>query len=361
MQRSKRSLTLKDPLPWLLILAVVAVAASFAIPSIFIKRDLPLPLDVTLNTVAVAPDSLVLMSRDERPHRTEVTLDCKMSTSVSDSAEKDSVATVDTLVKVFADEALIMEMTDSLHVNRESTYPVEGSANLQIITVENFGVGATKENTYRQGLTAFFPSNTEQRSYLYYDSIRQADYPLDYTGKEKIDGVEVYVYQHTLPAVYIPFSSVKTPPPGIDPEDVAPEPLVMEAKYLYTEPELSALGLDPEEIVTVLPYYSVDRLVKVEPRTGTVVDLHENYHLFLDTDEKRARATVDLGIRPVYRAIFDGDLRWDRPSREAAMALATPVLRREEVLSTLALVLKLIGVLLLIAAAVLFAARRQQA
>lgn len=94
-----------------------------------------------------------------------------------------------------------------------------------------------------EGLPAKFPFNTQKKTYDFWDGTLRKAIPIEYLSTEKVEGVEVYKFEHTV------------------------EPTQVNTR----EVPLSLLGAEGEGTVEAPEMYSVTRTAWVEPHTGVIL------------------------------------------------------------------------------------------
>lgn len=345
----------RSPLPWLVIAAILALLAGVLVPSLVVGRSIRLADDVEFH--AVTEPAAVLVETGA----TTVRMDNTYITSPNE--EDDALVQLDTTKDFYRmtegqPENRSAHLSASLTLNRESAYPEAGHASHQSFAVRQLNLGASIDNGDMEGLTAFFPADTEQRSYPYFDFIAQEAVPIDYTGKSKRGGIDVYEFhQHidALPAQDILARTAEYATendPTFTPEDLRRRG---RAGDFYTNEELAHFGLKKDTAVVLDSFYSVDRTVTVDPATGTILDLDENISFVWATDAKQAR---DTSIPPERRAVFVGDLHWDQTTQDAALELARPTVRLHKAMGLVSWVGKGLAVALLAAAGLTYLRRR---
>ncbi|WP_293771866.1 porin PorA family protein [uncultured Corynebacterium sp.] len=337
----------RDPLTWLVVLAIVALLIGAVLPGLIIGRALPLPLGRTFTAVATDPQALV--AHGGAAARTELTVKRTTKTTATDV---DSVAGVHTVTTLTTGNSVLAAVDDAIDLNRESTYPQSGGADIQTLTVNGTSTTLASEDTDREGLKYFFPSATEKRSYAFFDEVLQDSLPVDYAEKKKIDDIDAYVFRHFIPATPLP-SQIADALPAHQVSGTAGD--------LYDAEELKAFGLAADTYVVLDPFYSVDRELTVDPATGTVLDLHETVRLFYATDAVQADATVAAGADApglAHRALLMTDLRWDEATRAAAYDLAAPTVRLHKAMGAVSWAGKALAIVLITCATVTYLRRR---
>ncbi|MDY3127554.1 MAG: porin PorA family protein [Corynebacterium sp.] len=198
-------------------------------------------------------------------------------------------------------------------LNRESTYPMSGANTQQsasgtgMFSLGMFSHAKDAESSKValgdfDGVTAFFPARTEQRSYPYFDLVAQETVPIDYRGEEKFRDIPAFVF--------------------------------------YQE----RTGLQVASLLADAPLnYSFARTIWVEPVTGEILSQLENIEL------------VDRAGQTVFSAQFE----WDENSQIAAVDRVNATVRWVRISAVVGWVLAFVGVVLLLRTAVVYAKTRQ--
>lgn len=226
----------------------------------------------------------------------------------------------------------------------------------------------------RPGIYYAFEPDTQKRSYNFFDLFTQEPLPIDFAdtieqgGDEDGDATaEFYEYRHTITAHPLQNSLLRaysqpqdllsppTPVSALSPK-ILEEPAAqlfdaMEitgpATDFYTADELadeSVTGdLSAADTVTMRPYYSVDRLVWVEPITGQIVNRDEHYEVFLAADGTPAQPAPE-------RTVLSTHAKYDSASREEAQDLASKTVRVVERWEAIGFLATALGIVLLAAA-----------
>lgn len=230
----------------------------------------------------------------------------------------------------------------------------------------------------RPGIYYAFEPDTQKRSYNFFDLFTQEPLPIDFADTieqgEDEDGAEdgavtaeFYEYRHTITAHPLQNSLLRaysqpqdllsppTPVSALSPK-ILDEPAAqlfdtMEitgpATDFYTADELAdervTGDLSATDTVTMRPYYSVDRLVWVEPITGQIVNRDEHYEVFLAADGTPAQPSSE-------RTVFSTHAKYDSASREEAQDLASKTVRVVERWEAIGFLATALGIVLLAAA-----------
>lgn len=312
-------------------LAQVAIAAAVflilgsILPPLYNNQSRPLPRDLDI-TVHAEHDGVEFTRH-----------------TTTSAAEKDSIARAQSTTELTVDGDIFAHITEESLLNRESTYPVAGPNTTQRIELPAFEQ-QLEDRVERDGISYFFPSGAEQRSYPFFDPLSQDAEPIDFVRDERLDGIPTYVFH----------------------QDVAPTPLVEVFDFdahrsgpagdFYSAESLERYNLKPKSHVILEPFYAVSRTVWVEPTTGTIVNEEEHPRIFWATDARQAQAMVDADDTQ-ERALLDVPLSWSDSTRTERLDSVRGVIDTVKVLSLVGWLGKAVGVVLLAVAAALFMRR----
>lgn len=223
----------------------------------------------------------------------------------------------------------------------------------------------------RPGIYYAFEPDTQKRSYNFFDLFTQEPLPIDFADTiEQGEGdatAEFYEYRHTITAHPLQNSLLRaysqpqdllsppTPVSALSPK-ILDEPATklfdaMEitgpATDFYTADELAdervTGDLSAADTVTMRPFYSVDRLVWVEPITGQIVNRDEHYEVFLAADGAPAQPAPE-------RTVLSTHAKYDSASRNEAQDLASKTVRVVERWEAIGFLTTALGIALLAAA-----------
>ena len=230
----------------------------------------------------------------------------------------------------------------------------------------------------RPGIYYAFEPDTQKRSYNFFDLFTQEPLPIDFAdtieqgegeegAEEGAATAEFYEYRHTITAHPLQNSLLRaysqpqdllsppTPVSALSPK-ILDEPAAkffdaMEitgpATDFYTADELAdehvTGDLSAADTVTMRPYYSVDRLVWVEPITGQIVNRDEHYEVFLAADGIPAQPSSE-------RTVLSTHAKYDSASRNEAQDLASKTVRVVERWEAIGFLATALGIALLAAA-----------
>lgn len=226
----------------------------------------------------------------------------------------------------------------------------------------------------RPGIYYAFEPDTQKRSYNFFDLFTQEPLPIDFAdtieqgqGEDGASTAEFYEYRHTITAHPLQNSLLRaysqpqdllsppTPVSALSPK-ILDEPAAqlfdaMEitgpATDFYTADELAdervTGDLSAADTVTMRPFYSVDRLVWVEPITGQIVNRDEHYEVFLAADGTPAQPAPE-------RTVLSTHAKYDSASRNEAQNLASKTVRVVERWEAIGFLATALGIVLLAAA-----------
>lgn len=378
----------RSTIPLLVLGIVVSLFVGAGLPPLVLNIFKPLPVGAYL-TYHTKPDEALLMSLDPswskaaRPYSNDpacdplhelgdevsraeyrkkaaqVPLYCSVSTGL---VELDQVLTTSkgkNREEMYADTTVVMsfngrpiaELTDHVLVDRGSALPVPGSMQRNKLKVPALHNGVTTEHIAPTGLSYFFPFNTERRSYNYVDFFASAEQPIDYVDTVNIGDLQAYEFKHHIPPVradddYSPLQQLATGTP--DSPTLLSETSTGPARFFYSEEELKAKGLDPDEQVTMYPYLSVVRSAFVQPDTGHLLDLHEEHYAFLASDDTEANEMAQTTSNSnANRTLLHFRADWDEATKQEKYKGTAAEVRQLRLLQILAWVGKAMAVILI--------------
>lgn len=233
----------------------------------------------------------------------------------------------------------------------------------------------------RPGITYQFPMGTDRKSYDYFDMQILKTQPIDYVGEEEQDGEKVYLFEQTVPPTELypalrerleadgelskgdkgTLAALRLKFPakvwGIDPADIKKkdgeqaekkDEKAEEKKEGEEDGDKEDLG--PE--VELSRYYTVHRVLRVQPDTGVIVNGSEEVFQYYAQDDEEAQQILENKEEeiknPTRTAVyFPG--AWDDESREAQMKKASDGLEKMKLMGTiLPWILGVVGLILLV-------------
>ncbi|OFN78612.1 DUF3068 domain-containing protein [Corynebacterium sp. HMSC074E01] len=316
---------LRSRLAQVTIAAAVFLILGSILPPLYNNQSRPLPRDLNLEIHAEHDGATFTRHTTTAP------------------AKKDSVARAQSTVDLTFNGETIAHITEESQLNRESTYPVAGPNTTQHIELPAFDV-QVEDRVERDGISYFFPSGAEQRSYPFFDPLTQDTEPIDFLRNEKLDSIPTYVFHQDVAPVSLgevfAFAAHRSGPAG----------------DFYSAESLERYNLKPKSHVILEPFYAVSRTVWVEPTTGTIVNEEEHPRIFWATDARQAQAMVDADDTH-ERALLDVPLSWSDSTRTERLDSVRRVIDTVKILSIVSWLGKAIGVALLAVAAAMFMRR----
>lgn len=337
----------------MIIAAVLFMAGSF-IPPLVIALNKPLATDRSVSITSEPSRALVFDAEalsegrvptvnaereecrgidvDELPHSCLVVEGDGILSRITTTSptQKRSEADVDSLTQLTINDEVIAEYNDHLRLQRSSTFPVPEPVSEQSLLLPGLPELENPGPFIRTGLQYFFPYATERISYDYFDPLAQTPIPLDYVGQGKHNGHDSYQFHHSVQAVELSDSLARYFTQPTAPSDsptaspiASPLSALSEneramvdsisthgpADRFYTPDELELFGHSPDDTVVMSPYYSVQRTVWAENRTGVLLDTHETIHVYFAADEDEAQARANAPS-PMSTLLFI-DTQWD--------------------------------------------------
>lgn len=233
----------------------------------------------------------------------------------------------------------------------------------------------------RPGITYQFPMGTDRKSYDYFDMQILKTQPIDYVGEEEQDGEKVYRFEQTVPPTELypalrerleadgelskgdkgTLAALRLKFPakvwGIDPADIKKKDGAQDEKKdekaeekKEGEEDGDKEDLGPE--VELSRYYTVHRVLRVQPDTGVIVNGSEEVFQYYAQDDEEAQQILENKEEeiknPTRTAVyFPG--AWDDESREAQMKKSSEGLEKMKLMGTiLPWILGVVGLILLV-------------
>lgn len=223
-------------------------------------------------------------------------------------------------------ENLLSAEIDRVTLDRKTAYPVDEPTSSLNITAPGVDGGNVQEDVpqfTRTGLQFQFPFNTEKKAYPFFDHRLMETNDIDYVDQEKMDGETVYRFEQeigpsemypnveamlkgdgelsaadrqSLGSLKLAFPAAKwglTPDEvdGWDPED---DPAATNDDEDSDEGTDDAEGSDDSADADLGPevemsrYYTVNRVLRVQPDTGVIVHGAEEVWMFYARDDAEA-------------------------------------------------------------------------
>ncbi|GLZ28456.1 hypothetical protein Lesp02_06460 [Lentzea sp. NBRC 105346] len=189
-------------------------------------------------------------------------------------------------------------------------------------TEQDKRITATDNELLQPGLNFVFPFDTQQQDYLWYDTVLKQPLFVKYDAEDTVEGLAVYRFAQSVPSTMVTTYAV----PG------------------------SLVGKPDVPSVDVGQYYSVNRTIWVEPRTGAVLKVREDV-------QNELRAAGQAEGHGTF--VFDGVLQLNDSSVRANADQVKANLPQLFLITTLPRILWISGAVLIVAGLVLLALWRK--
>lgn len=221
-----------------------------------------------------------------------------------------------TIVKEDADGLVLSAERRKLCFDRHTGQAVTPCQGQFYETEQDKRTTANRDELLQPGLNFQFPFDTEQRAYPWYDTVLKKPLDIQFAGQETLQGLDVYRFAQTVPPTKIGEFAV----PG------------------------SFLGREGEPSVWAEQYYEVDRTLWVEPITGSIISAREAVRQELRTPDQAAGEGTE---------VFDGALQLNDASVSSNVAKVKENLPLLFAVTTLPVILWIVGGVLLVAGVLL--------
>lgn len=347
------------PLPKVLLASLIlTLLLGFGLPPATLAHYKPFPTDLSRSIRSEASAALVFDEAAFRDRVAQPGAGCERVAcgvrkaqvvaeghASSEPGAKKNQARVHSHLQFKADDQVFLSTSEEVTLQRDSTYPIADPT--AISSVELFGQRAEFGPEARQSMHHGFPFITLPRTYSYFDPIIHDHYPLDFVDRRDLpraDGsLRVFEFHQHIPPHAVPTQ-------GLELAGVAAD--------FFDEEELAARQLDPGAQRSLKPFYQVDRTLFVEPKTGRIVDRQEHIEMIWALDYVEAQMSIDAG-EAEKRAIFIGDMNWDKDTVAAQEAEVTKVIKNLHLMRIISWVAKMAA--LVIAGVLLYSWWRRRA
>lgn len=243
------------------------------------------------------------------------------------------------------DDALLTASIDRVSVNRKTSVPNGAVSSLQLEAVPEGGnvndVSVTLDN--RTGFQYKFGFDVKQRDYAYYDLNTRQDCAAKFQGEETIEGVKTYHFMCEVPETDL--SSL----PNAQGEAALGTMLTMPARWWG----ITGRGIRPNDPITMHRHASAIRHVYVEPQTGTIVDGREDQHQYFKSPDQ-SEATPQA-VRDFRMDALKGTFKWTDDTVRNQADKASGYVDQLKMGGVWApIILAVVGVILLVLAALMF-------
>lgn len=312
------------------IIALVCLIAGAVAPALITQRTRPLSFNEDVSVTMGPTTAQVRDSLDEELESRE--LEIRRHSTTAKVQEDDAAAEATSQIEVLLDDEVAATIDQHSVLNRESTYPMAG-----IDATQEFLIRGATQTSEIEGINYFFPSQTEQRSYPYFDSLMQRAEPIDYLTDEEIDGIPTYSFHQERTGVNVS---------SLFDDQLFPA----RAGEVYSDAELARYDLDENQDVNLKPYYDFKRTIWVEPTTGRVLNTHEDIQVYL--------AQSPAGEPSEMRTLFAAEYSWDEESTQRAMDKVQNTVMAIRVAAVIGWALAIFGGILLLLCAWRFSRQR---
>ncbi|CAJ1493139.1 DUF3068 domain-containing protein [[Mycobacterium] kokjensenii] len=179
------------------------------------------------------------------------------------------------------DTGLLLAIVDTVTMNRTSGEAVSDDTHPggSVQRPRNYDDDSPPTNIAlpHEGLSYRFPFNTQKQSYEFFDPIAQKAFEANYDGEDDVNGLATYRFEQRV---------------GYDPDGALSEPVRYPSLYGHDEDgEITTSarvwnidGPDPDEEITMTRYYAAQRVMWVDPVSGTIVKskVHANHYYARD-------------------------------------------------------------------------------
>lgn len=399
-----------------IVLGVAMLVFAIALPTYVVPKGKVLPLDLVSTTItpktpgnlldsgALAAGKPVGNNKDKPECKGDnpqvscfINKDLEMQSQRFTTAQEpsdDDVVTLEsgqTLFRTDREEPknLIRASIDHITLDRKTQMPVpEPTSSVELNApaldaAANEGkdeeVEASVAPFTRPGITYQFPMGTDRKSYDYFDMQILKTQPIDYVGEEEQDGEKVYRFEQTVPPTELyPALRERLEADGElskgDKGTLSALRLKFPAKvWGLSEDEIKNKsgekkddkkdadkkdeeGADKKEDlgpeVEMSRYYTVHRVLRVQPDTGVIVNGSEEvfqYYAQDDEDAQRIYENKEEEIKNPTRTAVYFPGAWDDESRKQQMSKASDGIKKMKLMGTiLPWILGAVGLILLV-------------
>ncbi|RAV32225.1 DUF3068 domain-containing protein [Corynebacterium heidelbergense] len=229
---------------------------------------------------------------------------------------------------------------DHVTLDRETQMPVPDPVSTLKLYPPARKAGAVESVSpfVRDGVQYQFPMGTDRASYPFYDIHTLESNPIEFVGELQRDGEKIYRFEQTVgPTELYPRVQAMLNADGtLDGSDKA----VLSSLKMTMPARSWGLGSGDND-VQMSRYYTVHRVLFVEPSTGVVVDSFSDTWMFYARDDQDARNLAQPDSRrselahPTRTALHFA-AGWDEASKRDHMARAKEQIRSTRILGVIA-------------------------
>ncbi|WP_018295956.1 porin PorA family protein [Corynebacterium lubricantis] len=343
------------------VIAVVAILVGSAAPPLVVLFLKLLPNDVQVDYTMTSESASVLDIRALLDDDEARLIDGPATierTSATSKTDKFMETNVDSDLSVSINGDVVTELVDYQRLNRDSAFPVVEPVAHQSLTVPALGDATVDTPPHtREGLRYFFPFATERRSYQFSDEIVPETVPLDYVDPVERHGLRTYKFHTQLPTTQLfQEESLSTGEAvaqqfGLSAAEATTfdDYLTGPAQEFFSPEEMEQFSYTENQLVTMAPYYTAERIFFIEPKSGIVLDEYNAVHIYLAANNPQAREMAEQGLFNPTRTVFSGDFALDQASQEAQLDRARPIVNQLRALQVVSLFANVITFLALAA------------
>lgn len=251
--------------------------------------------------------------------------------------EESGAVSVESVSQIVIAGTVMAEIRNVAVVDALSVLPLPTPSAQMAISIPALSSGMATDPFIRDGMYLFFPFPTEQVSYPLFDTSLVDSVLVDFAGEDQVDGLDAFVFHHRVEGQALERSGANS--------------IAMDSTIDGSLDFLSSTGFGD-------PYYAVDRTLWVEPETGTILDQHEEIHLYFASDDAEGSERA-FEASPDH-SIFHTNYAWDAETRAQQHDIAASQLSTLRWLQVFAVTLKAVALIcVLIGVALLIRERRK--
>lgn len=325
-----------------IILGAALLVIALALPMYVVPKGKVIPKDIESATVTKAAEGTLLNAgalaenkpvagKDDRPEcrgeNKEVSCFILPSTELQSQRQvmaqepaDDDVVTLEAGGTVYRTDApepenLVSAEIDRVTLDRETAFPVDKASSTLNITAPGRDGGEVEEDVpefTRTGLQFQFPFDTEKKAYPFFDHRLMETNDIDFVDKEKMEGETVYRFEQEVGPKEM-YPNVREMLEGDGELSAADEQSLGSLKLAFPA---AKWGLSPDEVegwdpddeegnsdddeeadlgpdVEMSRYYTVNRVLRVQPDTGVIVHGAEEVWMYYARDDEEAEKIAE--------------------------------------------------------------------
>lgn len=325
-----------------IILGAALLVIALALPMYVVPKGKVIPKDIESATVTKAAEGTLLNAgalaenkpvagKDDRPEcrgeNKEVSCFILPSTELQSQRQvmaqepaDDDVVTLEAGGTVYRTDApepenLVSAEIDRVTLDRETAFPVDKASSTLNITAPGRDGGEVEEDVpefTRTGLQFQFPFDTEKKAYPFFDHRLMETNNIDFVDKEKMEGETVYRFEQEVGPKEM-YPNVREMLEGDGELSAADEQSLGSLKLAFPA---AKWGLSPDEVegwdpddeegnsdddeeadlgpdVEMSRYYTVNRVLRVQPDTGVIVHGAEEVWMYYARDDEEAEKIAE--------------------------------------------------------------------